>query len=98
MQTTIHQRLQMEVFAAVAVFLSSHVDFAQQDMNSGARFRSWDLWVMSPTRWPLRHSAAETSLGHGQEEAAAREWDPRAGHRFTTHLCAGGTRRMQTAM
>ena len=22
----------------------------QMDMNSGARFRSWDLWVMSPTR------------------------------------------------
>ena len=27
-------------------------------MNSGAWFRSTDLWVMSPTRKPLRHSAA----------------------------------------
>ena len=31
-----------------------------QSSSSGARFRSWDLWVMGPTRWPLRHSADKT--------------------------------------
>ena len=27
-------------------------------LSSRDRFRSYDLWVMSPPRWPLRHSAS----------------------------------------